>query len=47
MNKWHFVGRERELAALEKQYVLPEFNLMGYLLGYYTTMACGLFALLG
>src|ERR1019366_1609854 len=28
MNKWHFVGRERELEALEKQYLLPESNLI-------------------
>ena len=28
MNKWHFVGRERELDALEKQYLLPESNLI-------------------
>ena len=28
MNKWRFVGRERELDALEKQYLLPESNLI-------------------
>jgi uncharacterized protein len=28
MNKWRFVGRERELEALEKQYALPGSNLI-------------------
>jgi AAA+ ATPase superfamily predicted ATPase len=28
VNQWHFVGRKRELAALEQQYLLPESNLV-------------------